>query len=96
MKGSRRWAGPVTWRFGRLVMVMLIDCEACSVRDVACGDCAVGVLLGMPPAGGTLDAEERTAIGVLAASGLVPPLRLTVERPPPDAHGQEQPRASSA
>ena len=77
-------------------MVMLIDCEACSVRDVACGDCAVGVLLGMPPTGGTLDAEERTAIGVLAASGLVPPLRLTVERPPPDAHGQEQPRASSA
>jgi hypothetical protein len=75
---------------------MLIDCEACSVRDVACGDCAVGVLLGMPPAGGTLDAEERTAIGVLAASGLVPPLRLTLEAPPADVHGQKRPRAASA
>jgi hypothetical protein len=75
---------------------MLIDCEACSVRDVACGDCAVGVLLGMPPAGGTLDADERTAIGVLAASGLVPPLRLTLERPPPAAQGPEQPRTASA
>jgi hypothetical protein len=74
---------------------MLIDCEGCSVRDVACGDCAVGVLLGMPPAGGTLDAEERTAISVLAASGLVPPLRLTVKPPPPDAHGQRR-RAASA
>jgi hypothetical protein len=80
--------------FGRLAM--LIDCESCSVRDVACGDCAVGVLLGMPPAGGTLDAEERTAIGVLAASGLVPPLRLTVKRPPPETHGDRRRRAASA
>jgi len=75
---------------------MLIDCETCSVRDVACGDCAVGVLLGIPPAGGTLDAEERTAIRVLAASGLVPPLRLTVKAPARDAPGQEEPRAASA
>jgi hypothetical protein len=57
---------------------MLIDCESCSVRDVACGDCVVGALLGMPAVGATLDAQERTAIGVLAASGLVPPLRLAV------------------
>lgn len=27
---------------------MIIDCERCEVRDVACGDCVVGVLLGMP------------------------------------------------
>lgn len=27
---------------------MIIDCERCEVRDIACGDCVVGVLLGMP------------------------------------------------
>jgi hypothetical protein len=27
---------------------VIIDCERCAVRDVACGDCVVGVLLGMP------------------------------------------------
>ena len=27
---------------------MIIDCERCEVRDVACGDCVVGVLLGLP------------------------------------------------
>jgi hypothetical protein len=35
----------------------------------------VSVLLG-PPAGGALVSEEERAIGVLADSGLVPPLRL--------------------
>ena len=27
---------------------MLIDCDTCAVRDVACHDCVVGVLLGAP------------------------------------------------
>jgi hypothetical protein len=27
---------------------MLIDCDTCVVRDVACDDCVVGVLLGTP------------------------------------------------
>ena len=27
---------------------MIIDCERCEVRDIACGDCVVGVLLGVP------------------------------------------------
>ncbi|MEJ2889040.1 hypothetical protein [Actinomycetospora aeridis] len=33
---------------------MLIDCDTCAVRDVACHDCVVGVLLGTPtvPAAG--------------------------------------------
>jgi hypothetical protein len=26
---------------------MVIDCERCEVRGLACGDCVVGVLLGM-------------------------------------------------
>jgi hypothetical protein len=54
---------------------MLIDCETCTVRDIACGECVVGVLLG-PTDGGMLDNAERSAIAVLADSGLVPPLRL--------------------
>jgi hypothetical protein len=27
---------------------VIIDCERCEVRGTACGDCVVGVLLGMP------------------------------------------------
>ncbi len=27
---------------------MVIDCERCEVRGLACGDCVVGVLLGVP------------------------------------------------
>jgi len=57
---------------------MLIDCDSCEVRGRACGDCVVTVLLGAPPEGVRLDADERAALGVLAASGLVPPLRLVV------------------
>ena len=52
---------------------MIIDCDTCTVRGDACGDCVVAVLLGAPPA---LTDEEQRAIEVLAASGLIPPLRL--------------------
>ena len=33
---------------------MVIDCERCEVRGIACGDCVIGVLLGVPgvPPGG--------------------------------------------
>lgn len=60
---------------------MIVDCDSCAMRDVACSDCVVGVLLGMPAPRSRddpveLDAAERAAIGVLADSGLVPPLRL--------------------
>ena len=55
---------------------MLIDCDSCEVRGLACGDCVVTVLLGAPPEGVILDDEERRALEVLAGSGLVPPLRL--------------------
>jgi len=55
---------------------VLIDCDSCEVRGLACGDCVVTVLLGSPPEGVVLDDEERRAIDVLAGSGLVPPLRL--------------------
>lgn len=55
---------------------LLIDCDTCRVRGIGCGDCAVTVLLGGPPSGVSLNDEERRAVEVLAAAGLVPPLRL--------------------
>ena len=69
---------------------MLIDCGTCAVRGNACADCVVTFLtIPVRPAGAPvpvgradgeppieLDDAERGAIGVLARSGLVPPLRL--------------------
>jgi hypothetical protein len=54
------------------VPVMIIDCDSCTVRGAACADCVVTCLT--TPV--DLDPAEQSAIGVLAASGLVPPLRL--------------------
>jgi len=66
---------------------MIIDCDTCTQRATACADCVV-TFLTIPvraPAPVTattgagsveLDAAEQHAIDVLAASGLVPPLRL--------------------
>ena len=64
---------------------MIIDCDGCRVRGLACADCVVTVLLGMPPAFEPveLDDAETRAISVLAGSGLVPPLRLV---PPTDTY----------
>ena len=55
---------------------MLIDCDGCALRDLACADCVVTVLLGGPPGVVDVDDEERRALDVLADSGLVPRLRL--------------------
>ncbi|MGQ0846061.1 MAG: hypothetical protein ACT4QF_18200 [Sporichthyaceae bacterium] len=64
---------------------MIIDCDECTMRDIACKDCVVSVLLGPPGAmRDGFDDEETAALGVLAESGLVPPLRLTlVPKHPP-------------
>lgn len=62
---------------------MLIDCDTCQVRGIGCGDCVVSVLLGAPPSGVELDADEQAALRVLAGSGLVPPLRLVPPAPAP-------------
>ncbi len=53
-----------------------VDCDTCVVRNVACGDCVVSVLLGMPASGVDFDASQQAALEALADSGLVPPLRL--------------------
>lgn len=55
---------------------MIIDCDSCDARGRECGDCVVTFLLGAAPTGVELDGDERRALGVLAGSGLVPPLRL--------------------
>ena len=66
---------------------MLIDCDGCAVRGIACSDCVVTVLLGAPPDGVRLDDTERRALAALADGGLVPPLRLVTAR---DGHGRRQ------
>ncbi|GAA4112405.1 hypothetical protein GCM10022215_08700 [Nocardioides fonticola] len=58
-----------------LPMTTRIDCDTCVVRSLACHDCVVTVLLGPPPEL-CLDDDERRALDLLAAGGLVPPLRL--------------------
>ena len=55
---------------------MLIDCDGCAMRNLACADCVVTVLLGGPPGALEVDDAERAALDVLADSGLVPRLRL--------------------
>jgi hypothetical protein len=55
---------------------VVIDCEGCTAKGPACGDCVVTVLLGAPPDGVQLDETEQRALAALADSGLVPPLRL--------------------
>jgi hypothetical protein len=58
---------------------MLIDCETCEMRDIACDDCVISVLLGSPP---QVEIEDETtaALRHLADGGLVPPLRHTLPR----------------
>jgi hypothetical protein len=64
---------------------VLIDCDTCTVRGLACTDCVVTVLLGMPSV--ELDDVDQAAISTLAAAGLVPPLRLVTEVRPMRAPG---------
>lgn len=62
---------------------MLIDCDTCRMREVACADCVVSLLLGAPDATADLDAAEVSALTALAGGGLSPPLRLVPVRPNP-------------
>ena len=54
---------------------MLIDCDTCTMRAIACEDCVVTAILGRPPAL-EFDDAESTALAVLAEGGLIPHLRL--------------------
>ena len=66
---------------------MLIDCDGCAVRDLACGDCVVTVLLGLPGTRQEVDEGEWRALDVLADSGLVPRLQLVPLGLPQDLSG---------
>ncbi len=70
---------------------MLIDCDTCRMRDIACDDCVINLLLGAPQDSLDLDADETAALGALAAGGLAPPLRLVPVRRsfPPDIRWQQ-------
>jgi len=63
---------------------MEIDCDRCEMRGAGCQDCVIAVLQPRNAAGfsaaapGHLTEAEVKALGVLAAAGLVPPLRLSV------------------
>jgi fructose-specific phosphotransferase system IIC component len=63
---------------------MKIDCGRCEMRGTGCDDCVITVLgprnaSGAPAAAsGYLGEEEVKALGVLAAAGMVPPLRYSL------------------
>ena len=61
-------------------MAVRIDCDECLMRDIACSDCVVSLLLG-PPETLVLEADEERALSALAEGGLVPPLRLVTPVP---------------
>lgn len=52
---------------------MIIDCDTCIMRDIACQDCVVTSLLAPQD-----DVSEKTveAIGLLSSRGIVPPIRF--------------------
>ena len=55
---------------------MLIDCDRCEMRGIACPDCVVTALLGPGQPQPDLDPAEQRALRVLADARLVAPLRL--------------------
>jgi len=55
---------------------MVIDCDRCENRGIACGDCAVTAIIGKPRHGVPLDIAERRALHVLANAAMIPPLRF--------------------
>ena len=63
---------------------MEIDCGRCEMRGAGCQDCVITVLEPRNVAGfsaealGYLPEAEVEALGVLAAAGLVPPLRFSL------------------
>lgn len=57
-------------------MDLHVDCGTCIARGPGCSDCVISVLLGPMPDEVVLAGEEQVALAALAASGLLPPLRL--------------------
>ncbi len=55
---------------------MLIECDRCVMRGIACSDCVVTALLCTPGPDGELAEAEHRALKVLADARMIPPLRL--------------------
>ena len=64
---------------------MIIDCQTCVMREIACGQCVISVLLEVKPLPGK-NAEftkgDEAAINLLSNAGLVPPLRFKAGNKP--------------
>jgi hypothetical protein len=62
---------------------MIINCDSCIMRNIACNDCVVSVLLNIKPLPGKnaeFSDQDEVAINHLATAGLVPPLRYQRDR----------------
>ena len=60
---------------------MKIDCGRCEMRGTGCQDCVItklGPRNAAAPRSGYLGEAEVKALGVLAAAGMVPPLRYSL------------------
>jgi hypothetical protein len=63
---------------------MKIDCGRCEMRGTGCQDCVITALEprnaagSSAPGSGYLGEAEVKALGVLAAAGMVPPLRFSL------------------
>jgi hypothetical protein len=78
---------------------MIIDCDQCTLRGLACANCAVtfitsDLLPGGPVAGAAvvghgaeLDAAELRALSALANAGMIPPLRYAPAMAKASLHG---------
>lgn len=54
---------------------MIIDCQSCTMRDIACSNCVVTHFLSIRGDAELAVPEER-ALAVLHGAGLVPPLQM--------------------
>ena len=64
-------------------LTMIINCQTCIMREIACGDCVISVLLEIKPLPGKnaeLTKGDEAAINLLSNAGLVPPLRFKAGR----------------
>ncbi|HEX2902532.1 MAG TPA: hypothetical protein VHO01_03675 [Jatrophihabitans sp.] len=75
--------------------MMLIDCDTCAARTLACGDCVVAFMLGDRSDPIELDSAEESALGAFARGGLLPPLRLVPAYRAQDTSGMPRQHAGS-
>ena len=55
---------------------MIIDCDTCTMREIACNDCVISSLLLLPVAdAGEVSDTTVAALKLLSSRGIVAPLR---------------------